>query len=290
MLLSLLLHYAQNISNIYFLRGVSVLTHQVTQSLKRLLNIAGAVWFFGTPVTKMNCLGMLLALIGFSAYSAAKNSANAARARSLSSASTTPSSATNSHSQRFSPNSAAAALAANSSPLNGSAANGKSLSPLVKPVVLLVEDSNGHPHLVHSSKSGSNGVHPSTQASAVEMSSWTARHANHIEARGPSGMGLLSVPHASGMVNSDSSESLSSQSFEPSPSVSPEPRFNGSHLSGPSGSLHQTAHAHALAYSQAKAAQVSQGLQVHVSPRLSPASLTTINSPEATPRDDNFCV
>lgn len=72
MLLSLGLHYAQNLSNIYFLSGVSVLTHQVAQSLKRLLNIAGAVFYFGNRVTAMNVIGMLLALVGFSMYSAAK--------------------------------------------------------------------------------------------------------------------------------------------------------------------------------------------------------------------------
>lgn len=73
MILSVGLHYAQNISNIYFLNGVSVLTHQVAQSLKRLLNIAGAVLYFGNPVAPLNAAGMGLALIGFSMYSAAKN-------------------------------------------------------------------------------------------------------------------------------------------------------------------------------------------------------------------------
>jgi hypothetical protein len=76
MLLSLLLHYAQNISNIYYLRGVSVLTHQVAQALKRLLNITGAVLYFGNHVTWLNVAGMALALMGFTMYSMAKEKIN----------------------------------------------------------------------------------------------------------------------------------------------------------------------------------------------------------------------
>lgn len=72
MFFSVILHYIQNISNIYFLNGVSVLTHQVAQSLKRLVQIGGAVLYFGNHVAPLNAAGMLLALCGFSMYSAAK--------------------------------------------------------------------------------------------------------------------------------------------------------------------------------------------------------------------------
>ena len=72
LLFSVLLHYLQNISSIYFLAHVSVLSHQVAQSLKRLMVITCSVIYFLTPVTPLNVLGMGLALVGFSAYSLTK--------------------------------------------------------------------------------------------------------------------------------------------------------------------------------------------------------------------------
>ena len=80
LLFSVSLHYMQNISSIYFLAHVSVLSHQVAQSLKRLLVIACSVLYFHTPVTALNVIGMSLALVGFFAYSLTKQSAAAAAA------------------------------------------------------------------------------------------------------------------------------------------------------------------------------------------------------------------
>ena len=80
LLFSVSLHYLQNISSIYFLAHVSVLSHQVAQSLKRLLVIACSVFYFHTPVTALNVVGMSLALVGFFAYSLTKQSAAAAAA------------------------------------------------------------------------------------------------------------------------------------------------------------------------------------------------------------------
>ena len=77
LLFSVSLHYLQNISSIYFLAHVSVLSHQVAQSLKRLLVIACSVFYFHTPVTALNVIGMSLALVGFFAYSLAKQTAAA---------------------------------------------------------------------------------------------------------------------------------------------------------------------------------------------------------------------
>ena len=54
LLFSVSLHYLQNISSIYFLAHVSVLSHQVAQSLKRLMVIACSVFYFRTPVTPLN--------------------------------------------------------------------------------------------------------------------------------------------------------------------------------------------------------------------------------------------
>ena len=75
LLFSVSLHYLQNISSIYFLAYVSVLSHQVAQSLKRLMVIACSVLYFHTPVTALNVVGMGLALIGFFSYSLSKQSA-----------------------------------------------------------------------------------------------------------------------------------------------------------------------------------------------------------------------
>ena len=78
LLISLALHYLQNISSIYFLSHVTVLTHQVAQSLKRLFIIASSVVYFNTPTTPLNIFGMAIALAGFFAYSLAKSSSSSA--------------------------------------------------------------------------------------------------------------------------------------------------------------------------------------------------------------------
>ena len=72
LLFSVSLHYLQNISSIYFLAHVSVLSHQVAQSMKRMMVITCSVFYFSTPVTALNVVGMGLALVGFSAYSLTK--------------------------------------------------------------------------------------------------------------------------------------------------------------------------------------------------------------------------
>ena len=72
LMFSVSLHYLQNISSIYFLAHVSVLSHQVAQSMKRLMVITCSVFYFSTPVTALNVVGMGLALVGFSAYSLTK--------------------------------------------------------------------------------------------------------------------------------------------------------------------------------------------------------------------------
>jgi len=51
-ILSLAMHYLQNISSIYYLAGVTVLTHQVASTMKRLMVIASTVVYFGNPVGK----------------------------------------------------------------------------------------------------------------------------------------------------------------------------------------------------------------------------------------------
>jgi solute carrier family 35 protein E1 len=160
MLLSLLLHYAQNISNIYFLSGVSVLTHQVAQSLKRLLNIAGAVLYFGNTVTMMNGVGMGLALLGFSMYSAAKQ--RAPRVRTTSAAARTV------------------------SPVHGGVTNGTDAASQMQRALLAAHGPNGLAH--HGSGHGTpvsiivepaNGVYAHTNGSkpSIELQSWSA-HAN----------------------------------------------------------------------------------------------------------------
>ena len=83
LLFSVSLHYLQNISSIYFLAHVSVLSHQVAQSLKRLLVIACSVLYFHTPVTALNVVGMSLALVGFFSYSLTKQTATASSATNV---------------------------------------------------------------------------------------------------------------------------------------------------------------------------------------------------------------
>jgi drug/metabolite transporter (DMT)-like permease len=71
-LFSLLFHYAQNLSSIYYLDSVTVLTHTVAQSMKRFLVIGCSLLYFHTKVNKMNFMGIGLALLGFFSYSMAK--------------------------------------------------------------------------------------------------------------------------------------------------------------------------------------------------------------------------
>jgi hypothetical protein len=67
--ISLLCHYAQNLASIYFLSHVNVLSHQVAGTFKRLIVIIGSVIYFQTPVSLLNCIGMVTALAGFFWYS-----------------------------------------------------------------------------------------------------------------------------------------------------------------------------------------------------------------------------
>jgi drug/metabolite transporter (DMT)-like permease len=74
--LSISLHYIQNLSSIYLLSHVTVLSYQVGQSSKRFFVIVSAVIYFQTPVTKLNLIGMGLACLGFLAYSLSKMKSN----------------------------------------------------------------------------------------------------------------------------------------------------------------------------------------------------------------------
>eukprot|EP01006_Ploeotia_vitrea_P033516 TRINITY_DN65566_c9_g1_i1.p1 TRINITY_DN65566_c9_g1~~TRINITY_DN65566_c9_g1_i1.p1 ORF type:complete len:633 (+),score=275.07 TRINITY_DN65566_c9_g1_i1:14-1912(+) len=65
---SVLCHSVQNVTSIYVLRLVNVLSHQVANTLKRLVVIVGSVMYFHNPVTANNAAGMGLALVGFLMY------------------------------------------------------------------------------------------------------------------------------------------------------------------------------------------------------------------------------
>jgi drug/metabolite transporter (DMT)-like permease len=75
--LSISLHYIQNLSSIYLLSHVTVLSYQVAQSMKRFFVIVCSVLYFHTAVTNLNLFGMALASLGFFAYSLSKTRSNA---------------------------------------------------------------------------------------------------------------------------------------------------------------------------------------------------------------------
>jgi solute carrier family 35 protein E1 len=286
MLLSLLLHYAQNISNIYFLNGVSVLTHQVAQSLKRLLNIAGAVLYFGNAVTKMNVIGMGLALLGFSMYSAAKQLHGPVRPRSASTAFLT-------HSRTTSPGTHHQALP----PAGGQLSNGASPNNLTSVHVHQVAvqsdafdgarstmlNGAGHTGLLPKYSSielqptwPSSTNYASTSSSRMQPPSSQHRFPLSLDHRG-----LPVLTHTRGATG-DSESSLQSED-ESSTQPSPE----GSRLA--SLSLHHTAHAQAMLHAQALAAGQGQHMSVVTSQGGGP--LHHSSSKDAmSPRDDNFCV
>jgi solute carrier family 35 protein E1 len=72
LLVSIICHYVQNIASIYVLARVSVLSHQVANTMKRLVIIVHSVLYFANPVTTLNALGMALALCGFFFYGLAR--------------------------------------------------------------------------------------------------------------------------------------------------------------------------------------------------------------------------
>jgi len=225
MFLSLLLHYAQNISNIYYLRGVSVLTHQVAQALKRLLNIAGAVLYFGNRVSALNLVGMTLALIGFTMYSMSKEKINVATTpaagrmdRRINSFSGGSSSSVNSPLSR---------LGGFASPRSNTA-NGKPF--IMSPTTVLIESSNGShsaPLLSSVSPDTSNNGPPSG-AGGNRM--FVSGGGSIDQGNGPGVVGSVGVGWQ-GLPRTDSVESFGV-------SASPEP------------SLHPTAHALAVAQMQ----------------------------------------
>lgn len=55
-----------------FLSHVPTLTHQVAGTFRRLLNIVGAILYFGTPISTTNAVGIGLALTGFAWYTTSK--------------------------------------------------------------------------------------------------------------------------------------------------------------------------------------------------------------------------
>lgn len=70
---SLSMHYAQNISSVYYLHGTTVLTHQVVGTAKRLVVIISTVLYFGNPVGLLNAIGMCIAVLGYFCYGYAKH-------------------------------------------------------------------------------------------------------------------------------------------------------------------------------------------------------------------------
>lgn len=287
MLLSLVLHYLQNISNIYFLSGVSVLTHQVAQSLKRLVNIAGAVLYFGNRVTPMNVVGMGLALLGFSMYSAAKQLPG--RPRSASTAFLT-------HTRTTSP-------MAQQGPTGGAFAH--SPHGLTSVHVHQVEvaggggsggaghdsdaDTSSNATTTTTTKTASPHLHglahpPTTHGQqkqpSLELQQWSGRDGHHAAARMQVGShGALAhhdhhpLLHGGG----DSTTSLSAlQSDDDSAHPSPEATRLDSL------SLHPTAHAHSLLHAQALAgAQMMQGQNLDA---------MTPHAHAQMQREDSFCV
>ncbi len=65
---SLVFQFVGNISSVGILSVVSVVSHQVATTLKRLVVIAVSILVFQNPVTLWNCAGMALAVAGFFLY------------------------------------------------------------------------------------------------------------------------------------------------------------------------------------------------------------------------------
>lgn len=66
--ISVVSHYFQTISSTLVLSKLSVTSHQVFSTMKRLVVIIMSIMYFAHPVSWMNCIGMLLALSGFCSY------------------------------------------------------------------------------------------------------------------------------------------------------------------------------------------------------------------------------
>jgi solute carrier family 35 protein E1 len=66
--ISILAQYVQTIMSTFVLSNVSVISHQVSNTLKRLVLIVSSIWFFKNPVGISNAAGILLALGGFFWY------------------------------------------------------------------------------------------------------------------------------------------------------------------------------------------------------------------------------
>lgn len=67
-LASILSQYIQTIMSTFVLSNVTVISHQVSNTLKRLIVIVCSVWWFQNSVSISNGIGMLLALGGFLLY------------------------------------------------------------------------------------------------------------------------------------------------------------------------------------------------------------------------------
>ena len=98
--LSLLFHYSQNMCSIYILSSVNVLTHQVANTLKRLVIIVASIFYFGNEVSFSNGFGMGLSLVGFLLYSLSRTSSKQSPSSSSSSSSSSASSSSSSFSHK----------------------------------------------------------------------------------------------------------------------------------------------------------------------------------------------
>jgi solute carrier family 35 protein E1 len=65
---SIFFQYLQTIMSTLVLSSVTVISHQVSSTLKRLIVIVCSVWYFQNPVSISNAVGMLTALGGFFLY------------------------------------------------------------------------------------------------------------------------------------------------------------------------------------------------------------------------------
>lgn len=68
LLVSIAMAYVQTLASMYVLSHVSVTTHAVLNTFKRLIVIVLSILHFGNPVSWSNCLGMAIALLGFFSY------------------------------------------------------------------------------------------------------------------------------------------------------------------------------------------------------------------------------
>ena len=73
-----LAYFLYNQMSFLVLSKVTVVTHAVANSLRRVVTILASVWYFRNPVSAQNALGIALAVLGVLAYSVSKSRDDAA--------------------------------------------------------------------------------------------------------------------------------------------------------------------------------------------------------------------